>query len=105
MRERRISPPPAALTGFDMSLFSELTFEEPDLERFPTLELGYRCVDEGSDAGCVLNASDEVVVEAFLDRAIAFNDIHRINRAVLDRRFRPGDLDDPRRDPAARHLL
>ena len=77
---------PSQLPGFDVHTFSKLTFEEPDLERFPTLELGYRCVSEGSDSGCVLNASDEVAVEAFLKSRIAFDDICRINRKVLDRR-------------------
>ena len=77
---------PAPLVGFDLNLFRELTFEEPDLERFPTLELGFRCVEEGADAGCVLNASDEVAVAAFLAKEIGFADIHRINAAVLDQR-------------------
>ncbi|MFT5051473.1 MAG: 1-deoxy-D-xylulose-5-phosphate reductoisomerase [Chlamydiales bacterium] len=77
---------PAPLAGFDVSSFSGLTFEEPDLERFPTLELGFRCVDEGADAGSVLNACDETVVAAFLKSEIQFDDIYRINRRVLDRR-------------------
>ena len=70
----------------EFELFRELTFLEPDPVRFPTLELGYRCVEEGSDAGSVLNASDEVAVEAFLKSRIAFADIWRINSAVLDQR-------------------
>jgi 1-deoxy-D-xylulose-5-phosphate reductoisomerase len=77
---------PAPLTGFDFKVFKTLTFEEPDLERFPTLELGFRCVEEKSDAGCVLNASDEVAVQAFLDGRIRFQDIYRINRSVLEQR-------------------
>lgn len=72
--------------GFDIELFKRLDFESPDLERFPALDLGFRCVEEGSDAGSVLNAADEVTVQAFLDGRIAFPDIHRINRAVLDKR-------------------
>jgi 1-deoxy-D-xylulose-5-phosphate reductoisomerase len=79
---------PAPLRGFDLELFRELTFESPDAARFPTLELGFRAVEEGSDAGCVLNASDEVAVEAFLAGGIGFQDIHRINRSVLE--HRPG---------------
>jgi 1-deoxy-D-xylulose-5-phosphate reductoisomerase len=43
-------------------------------------------VDEGADAGSVLNAADEVAVEAFLKGEIRFPDIARINRLVLDRR-------------------
>jgi 1-deoxy-D-xylulose-5-phosphate reductoisomerase len=77
---------PTSLRGFDVDLFRSLTFEEPDLRRFPALELGYRCVDEGSDSGSVLNAADEVSVDAFLRQKILFPDISRINRSVLDRR-------------------
>lgn len=85
---------PAPLAGFDFEGFRSLTFERPDLQRFPALELGFRCVEEGSDAGCVLNAADEVAVEAFLAGRIPFLDIPRINRAVLDRRAGlDGDLE------------
>jgi 1-deoxy-D-xylulose-5-phosphate reductoisomerase len=77
---------PAPLRGFDPRRYSTLNFEEPDPERFPALELGYRCLSEGSDAGCTLNAADEVAVEAFLKSQIHFDDIQRINRAVLGRR-------------------
>ena len=80
--DRGISP----MRGFDFELFKRLDFERPDATRFPSLELGFRCVDEGSDAGCVLNAADEVTVAAFLEGRIAFPDIHRINREVLDQR-------------------
>jgi 1-deoxy-D-xylulose-5-phosphate reductoisomerase len=86
---------PADLKGFDFSLFRQLDFFPPDLERFPALGLGYRCVEEGADSGSVLNASDEVAVAAFLESRIQFTDINRINATVLDRR--PGlcaSLDD-----------
>lgn len=77
---------PAGLTGFDLALFRRLEFEAPDRERFPALELGFRCVAEGSDAGAVLNAADEVAVAAFLARRIGLAEIAEVNRAVLDRR-------------------
>jgi len=77
---------PSSLEGFTIDQFSSLTFEEPDLERFPSLGLGFRCVEEGGDAGCVLNAADEVSVAAFLEERIQFLDIPRINASVLDRR-------------------
>lgn len=86
---------PAKLQGFDFELFQRLEFYPPDLERFPALGLGYRCIEEGADSGSVLNASDEVAVAAFLDERIRFTDINRINSSVLDRR--PGlasSLDD-----------
>jgi 1-deoxy-D-xylulose-5-phosphate reductoisomerase len=77
---------PASLRGVDLALFRQLTFEAVDPERFPTLELGYRCVAEGGDAGAVLNAADEVAVAAFLEGRIGFRDVERIGRSVLERR-------------------
>ncbi|MEO0649529.1 MAG: 1-deoxy-D-xylulose-5-phosphate reductoisomerase [Planctomycetota bacterium] len=75
---------PADLPGFDLDLFRELTFEAVDRERFPALDLGYRCVREGGVAGCLLNAADEEAVAAFLEGRIGFLDIVRVNAAVLD---------------------
>jgi 1-deoxy-D-xylulose-5-phosphate reductoisomerase len=77
---------PAPLKGFGLDLFQRLDFEAPDLERFPALALGFRCVEEGGDAGSVLNAADEISVEAFLAAEIRFPDIPRINQRVLDQR-------------------
>jgi len=77
---------PAGLRGFDARLFRQLSFEEVDPVRFPTLELGYACVRAGADAGASLNAADEVAVQAFLDGRIGFQDIHRVNRTVLETR-------------------
>ena len=77
---------PADLRGFDLSVFRQLTFEAPDRARFPALELGYRCLREGGDAGCVLNAADEVAVEAFLAGAIGYRDIAALASSVLDER-------------------
>jgi 1-deoxy-D-xylulose-5-phosphate reductoisomerase len=77
---------PAPLAGFDLARFRELSFEAVDRERFPSLELGYRCVREGGDAGATLNAADEEAVQAFRSGRIGFQDIARINRSVLERR-------------------
>ena len=77
---------PSELKGFDPALFRELTFEPVDHERFPALELGFRCVEAGGDAGAVLNAADEVAVEAFLAGEIPFQEIVRIDRSVLEMR-------------------
>ena len=77
------------LKGFDLDLFRELTFGEPDPERYPALELGYRAVREGGSSGCVLNAADEVAVEAFLEHRIGFQDIVRVSRSVMERAGEP----------------
>lgn len=97
---------PSQLSGFDFRAFRELTFEEPDFERFPALALGYECIEAGSDAGAVLNAADEVAVEAFLREEIRFEDIVRVATNVLTRR--PGldaSVEDLlRADLAARNM-
>jgi 1-deoxy-D-xylulose-5-phosphate reductoisomerase len=67
---------------------ANLSFEAPDLERFPALALGWRVIAEGSDAGAVLNAADEVAVEAFLAGRIGFTDITRLVERALT--LRPG---------------
>jgi 1-deoxy-D-xylulose-5-phosphate reductoisomerase len=74
------------MTGFDFQQFAKLTFEPVDPARFPALELGFRACELGGDSGAVLNASDEVAVEAFLAGRIGFCDIERVNRRVLERR-------------------
>lgn len=63
---------PSPLRGFDPKLFAQLTFEEPDPERYPALALGWRAAAVGGDAGAILNAADEVAVEAFLEGKIPF---------------------------------
>lgn len=83
------------LVGFDPIAFSHLTFEAPDAERFPALALGYRCVREGGSAGAVLNAADEVAVEAFLAGRLPFPAIVPLVERVLDEhpRWPGGSLD------------
>jgi 1-deoxy-D-xylulose-5-phosphate reductoisomerase len=77
---------PGPWRGFDLRAMAQLTFEEPDLERFPALALGWRVVREGGAAGAVLNAADETAVEAFLEGRIAFGDIAVIASRALDER-------------------
>jgi len=68
----------------DLVELSRLDFEEPDRERFPCLDLAYRAVSGSEAAPAVLNAANEVAVEAFLGRQIAFPEIAGLNTAVLD---------------------
>jgi 1-deoxy-D-xylulose-5-phosphate reductoisomerase len=60
------------------------TFEPPDLERFPALELAYRAGRIGGTAPAVLNAADEVAVEAFLAGRLSFLGIADALAAALD---------------------
>jgi 1-deoxy-D-xylulose-5-phosphate reductoisomerase len=61
-----------------------LTFEEPDHEAFPALALGYRAGRTGGSAPAVLNAADEVAVQAFLDGRIGFSSIPAVVERTLD---------------------
>lgn len=61
-----------------------LSFETVDAERFPGLQLAWQTLRAAPGTTTVLNAANEVAVEAFLDRRIRFTDIHRVNAATLD---------------------
>ena len=84
----------SSLEGFSFELFRELTFEEPDRDRFPALELGFRCVREGGTAGAVLNAADEVAVAGFLEGRIGLTDIPALCCAALDARGESPEAQD-----------
>ena len=46
--------------------YASLTFEKPDMERFPNLALSFEAIRKGGNAPCILNAANEIVVDAFL---------------------------------------
>lgn len=57
---------------FDFIEYPSLTFEKPDIETFRNLSLAYKAMSKGGNMACVLNAANEVVVEAFLKDKIGF---------------------------------
>ena len=69
---------------FDMAALSGLTFEQPDLERFPCLRLAYEAAEAGGAHTIALNASDEVAVASFLEGRISFQSIPRTIEGVLE---------------------
>ncbi|GIW40585.1 MAG: 1-deoxy-D-xylulose 5-phosphate reductoisomerase [Candidatus Binatia bacterium] len=73
------------LPRLDLPSAGPLTFEPPDLETFPCLALAYEAVRVGGTAPAVLNAANEVLVDAFLSARIRFLDIPRLLRLVLER--------------------
>jgi len=77
-------------------LNQDLTFEAPDTETFPCLELGYVAGRTGGTAPAVLNAADEVAVESFLAGRIGFTAIREVVASVLDRHesSEPRDVSD-----------
>ncbi len=68
----------------DFATLGALTFEEPDLVRFPALRLAREALEAGGQAPCVLNAANEVAVADFLAGRIAFLDIARACEKTLD---------------------
>ncbi|MCK4224468.1 MAG: 1-deoxy-D-xylulose-5-phosphate reductoisomerase [candidate division Zixibacteria bacterium] len=70
-------------TSLDLAKTGHLTFLEPDTEKFPCLGLAYRALEMGGTAPVVLNAANEVAVEAFLATRIGFTEIQRIVQKAL----------------------
>jgi 1-deoxy-D-xylulose-5-phosphate reductoisomerase len=78
---KRMQTPAARL---DLAKIGQLTFEAPDPAKFPALRLAREAMKAGGTAPAVLNAANEVAVQAFLDGRIGFLDIERINEAALN---------------------
>jgi 1-deoxy-D-xylulose-5-phosphate reductoisomerase len=91
---------PARRLDFDQ--LSELEFHPLDHARFPAVSLAYRAIREGGTAGAVLNAANEMAVEAFLDRRIPYPDIVTLCRDAMDAiaAVRATDLDTIRKADA-----
>lgn len=68
---------------FRFTDYPQLTFEEPDLIRFPNLRIAFECMQQGGNLPCTMNAANEVAVEAFLKERIVFTDITRIIEKTL----------------------
>ncbi len=69
----------------DLARLGSLTFEEPDLERFPALQLARRAGELGGTMPAVLNAANEVAVSAFCQRQISFLQISRTVARTMER--------------------
>jgi 1-deoxy-D-xylulose-5-phosphate reductoisomerase len=74
----------AGVAPLDLAQIASLSFEQPDYTRFPCLALALRALDAGGLASATLNAANEVAVEAFLSRRIAFTAIAQTVGHVLD---------------------
>ncbi|AXK40084.1 1-deoxy-D-xylulose-5-phosphate reductoisomerase [Crenobacter cavernae] len=73
----------AGVAPLDFAKLSSLTFEAPDLARFPCLRLAFSALEAGGDAPAVLNAANEVAVAAFLAGRARFADIPRLVDGAL----------------------
>ena len=70
--------------ALDFRALASMTFDTPDPQRFPGLQLAWEVLDGPVGSTAVLNAANEVAVAAFLAGRIRFDQIHRVNRDSLD---------------------
>ena len=95
----------------DLKQAFTLRFEPPDFERFPALKLAYDVAKRGGTSGAVLNAANEVAVEAFASGKIAFGQIPRLVGFALELHLTDGFVGEPSLDDLlsadqwARHVL
>jgi 1-deoxy-D-xylulose-5-phosphate reductoisomerase len=73
-----------SLPSLDLTRCGTLEFEPPDVQRFPCLRLAYDALEHGGSWPGVLNAANEVAVEAFLGRRIRFVAISRVIERALE---------------------
>lgn len=70
---------------FSFAQYPSLTFEAPDLETFRNLALAYQALEKGGNMACILNAANEIVVEAFLHDRISFLGMSDLIEKSMDR--------------------
>ncbi|MFZ0254804.1 MAG: 1-deoxy-D-xylulose-5-phosphate reductoisomerase [Gammaproteobacteria bacterium] len=103
----------SGVSSLDIIAIGKLSFEAADVVRFPCLRLGYEAAEAGGTATTILNAANEVAVQAFLERRLRFNDIpHVIEATLAERPYGPVesidvilDADAAARDTALGHVL
>ncbi len=71
------------LPSLDLATMENLTFEAPDFDRFPCLQLAFDAMEMGQTMPAVLNAANEIAVQAFLDELIPYKDIAELIRMVM----------------------
>lgn len=74
---------PLEVPQMDFGRITQLTFEQPDSDKFPCLRLAYEAIQKGATYPAVLNAANEIAVYAFLERIIKFTDIAEIIERLL----------------------
>ncbi len=72
-----------ALPSLDFFKLKRINFQKPNMRRFPCLRLAIEAQEESGSMPCVLNAADEIAVDAFLNKRINFTDLPRIIAQVM----------------------
>ncbi len=74
-----------SFTRFDFTEYPELTFEKPDIQTFRNLDLAFTSLKREGNAACILNAANEIAVDAFLKDKIGFFEISDIIETCLEK--------------------
>ena len=74
----------SGVDSLDLTAIGQLDFEAPDLDRFPCLRLATEVAKYGGSKPAILNAANEVAVEAFIHHRLRFPEIATVNQAVVD---------------------
>ncbi len=72
------------LERFSFSAYPNLTFQSPDMKIFPNLSLAYRALNKGGNMPCVLNAANEMTVNAFLEGKLGFSDMSAVIEKTMN---------------------
>jgi 1-deoxy-D-xylulose-5-phosphate reductoisomerase len=75
----------AGVDRLNLTVMNNLSFEEPDLDRFPCLGLAFQAMQTGASAPVTLNAANEIAVDAFLNGRIGFHRIAQLVGELLER--------------------
>jgi 1-deoxy-D-xylulose-5-phosphate reductoisomerase len=86
----------SGIQKLDLAKIGTLTFEEPDMERFPALRLAFEALKAAKTYPAVLNAANEIAVDAFLNKKIRFTEIAEIVDKALQahKAYTPVELED-----------
>ena len=83
-----------SLDEINLAKIGKLHFEEPDLEKYPSLKLGYEVVEHGGLAGAAFNAAKEEALDNFLDYKLSFPGMADVVRATMDELSANNELDN-----------
>ena len=78
--------------GLSLKDYAQLTFEAPDYSKFPLLRMAFDAIATGGTAPCVLNAANEVAVDAFLNKRIRFVDMPLLVESTLEKAHISNDV-------------
>jgi 1-deoxy-D-xylulose-5-phosphate reductoisomerase len=74
----------SGVSSLDLFKTARLDFEAPDIQKFPCLRLAFDALKTGGNAAAIMNAANEVAVEAFIKEKIGFTDIPALIESVLE---------------------